>query len=63
MKEQCYQDTVMARIEAGHSPEPRKPLYIKSDERILRIVKNFDNRNEDETFLPYLKRIAHNVTF
>lgn len=63
MKEQCHQEAIMARIEAGQSPEPRKPIYVKSDERLLTIVKDFDNRREEDTYLPYLKKIAHNVTF
>lgn len=60
MQEQNEQETTMARIEAGHSPEARKKIYVKSDERLLKIVKDYARA---ESFLPYLKKVSHNITF
>lgn len=60
--EQSEQEKNFARMEAGREPEHRRPKYIKSDERLLKIVKQFGSSIHDGSFLPYLKSIAHNTT-
>ncbi|KAK7102956.1 hypothetical protein V1264_021106 [Littorina saxatilis] len=44
---------------AGHPPPPKRRKYKDSNERILRLVRSYDNRNRDT----YLLGIAHNVFF
>lgn len=53
----------MARIEAGVEPEPRRLVYRKLDERLINLVKNFNEEIHDGSYIPYLKSIAHNLNF
>lgn len=61
-KEQSEQEHALSRIEAGHSPHPRRPEYIARDKRLLQIVKKFHDDVFEGTFIPFLKSIAHNTT-
>lgn len=61
--EQELQEMVIARIEAGNEPPPRKTVYVKEDERLMKLVKKFNEDIHDGSFLPYLKAIAHNTRF
>lgn len=60
--EQHEQELIMAQIEGGADPPPRRMRYTKNDERIFKLVKKFDSEIQDGSFLPYLKSIAHNAS-
>lgn len=61
--EQVQQEHVMALIEAGTEHEPKRPKFRKFDEKILKIVKQIEDDILDGSFLPFIKRIAHNLAF
>lgn len=52
---QSETDHVLARIEAGHDPMARRPVYIANEQRILKLVQQFDRDVFDGYYLPYLK--------
>lgn len=60
--EQHEQEIILAQIEAGAEPPPRRKLYIKSEARLLKVVEEFDDVFQDGDFLPYLKKVAHNAS-
>lgn len=62
-QEQEIQKLEMARIEAGNQPAARKPSYVKSDKRLIELVKKFDSQIHDGSYLPYLHSIAHNARY
>ena len=43
----------------GHVDPPRRARYIDCNARIVRIVDDYPNRE----LIPYLRAIAHNLTF
>ena len=45
--------------EGGHQPPPQRRRYVDCNQRILRIVDDFPNRQT----IDYLRSIAHNLTF
>lgn len=61
--EQDLQELEIARIEGGADPAARKLVYVKSEKRLLKLVKQFDANIHDGSFLPYLHSIAHNARF
>lgn len=61
--EQVQQEHVMALIEAGSEHDPKRPKFRKLEEKLLKIVKQVEDDIVDGNFLPYLKRIAHNLAF
>ncbi len=58
-KEQNKRDTIIEGLVAGNPPPPRKRQYQDVDARILRIVRDFGNRNEND----FLRGIAYNLKF
>lgn len=49
-------DLYLQQIIAGHEPSQKLKKYVQADERISRLVRNFDHRN----ILDFLKGIAYN---
>ena len=49
-------DTYYEQLVAGHSPRDNSLKYNQTDERILRIVRQSDDRDP----LEYLRGLAHN---
>ena len=44
----------------GHAPPRKLRKYREADERIRRIVGNFDNYNLNNNITVYLRGLAHN---
>lgn len=61
-KEQGETEHQMSLIEAGHDPKARRPEYVASEKRLLKIVKKFHDDVFDGSYLPYLKSLAHNLS-
>lgn len=60
LREQNETEHMLSRIEAGQDPAPQRPKYVERDRMMIAIVKKFSEKVvEDETFIPYLKMIAH----
>ncbi|KAB0801582.1 hypothetical protein PPYR_02653 [Photinus pyralis] len=55
-KVQANRDIYYEQLVAGHAPPQKHRRYIAADERILRIVRDYENRDVIE----YLRGIAHN---
>lgn len=53
----------MALVEAGTQNPPKRPKYAKSERKVFDIVKRFDEEIQDESFIMYLKAIAHSISF
>lgn len=49
-------DMFLQQIVAGHEPPKKLRKYVQADERILRLVRSFDERN----ILDFLKGVAYN---
>ena len=47
------------QLHGGHAPPAQRRKYRDNNERILRIVREFDERDRIE----YLPAIAHNIAF
>lgn len=62
-EEQEIQELQMARIEAGTEAAARRPIYVRSDKKLIALVKKFDGEIHDGSYLPYLKSIAHNARY
>ena len=45
--------------EGGHQPPPQRRRYVDCNQRILRIVDDFPNRQR----IDYLRSIAHNLAY
>ena len=45
--------------EGGHEPPPQRRRYVDCNQRILRIVDDFPNRQR----IDYLRSIAHNLAY
>lgn len=60
LEEQKETENILSRIEAGQEPAAKRPAFVKSDERLIKLVKKFNEEIFDDTYLPYLKSIAHN---
>ena len=45
--------------EGGHQPPPQRRRYVDCNQRILRIVDDFPNRQG----IDYLRSIAHNLAY
>ena len=58
-KIQRSRDTYYEHLVAGHPARHKLLKYIRADERILRIVQQFDERDP----LEYLRGLAHNYDF
>ena len=56
-REQNLAQVRIAQARAGHQPEPQRRRYQDSNQRILNIVQDFDNRD----IIDYLRGIAFNV--
>lgn len=57
--EQDLQEVRMAQISASQDPNPRKKKYIDLDQRLKKIVEQYDKTKKVE----YLTKIAHNLVF
>ena len=57
-REQSKFEIDIAQLLQGHPPKPKKALYRKIDERITRVVRQYDSTQ----ILEYLKNIAANVS-
>lgn len=58
-KEQSINRVAMIQGDAGHPPPAQRRRYMNCNERILRIVDDFPNRDT----LQYVRSIAHNLGF
>ena len=56
-REQNLAQVHMAQARAGHQPEPQRRRYQDSNQRILNIVQDFNNRD----IIDYLRGIAFNI--
>lgn len=61
--EQVEVEHTLARIEGGANPPPRRPKYVKSDQRIIDTIKKFNEDIFEGSFQKYLTTLAHNVSF
>lgn len=61
-KEQCDTEHTISRVGAGNVPAARKPQYIASEKKILKIVNKFNNDVFDGNYLPFLTSIAHQTS-
>lgn len=61
--QQAEQEVTMARIAAGEEPAARKAKYFRQDERLHKLVHNFNKaiHADDDSFLDYLESIAHHT--
>lgn len=62
-KEQTNSNLLMALSEAGTQHHPKRLQYQKHDKILLKIVKRFNEDIQDGNFIPYMKSIAHNLSF
>lgn len=60
--EQKETEHILSRIEAGHDPAPQRPKYDANDKRLIKIVQKFNEAIFDDSYIPYLKSIAHNAS-
>lgn len=58
-KEQNLQDFKFAQVSASQPAEPRRKKYRSLDDRLKKIVENYDK----EHIIEFLRSIAHNVVF
>ena len=57
-REQNLAQVHIAQARAGHQPEPQRRRYQDSNQRILNIVQDFNNRDITDD---YLRGIAFNI--
>lgn len=62
LEEQKETEHIFSRIEAGHEPAARRPVYVAHDQRLIKIVQKFEREIFDDSYTPYLKAIAHNLS-
>lgn len=60
LEEQQETEHILSRIEAGREPAPKRPAFVANDKRLIKLVQKFNDEIFDDTYLPYLKSIAHN---
>ena len=51
-------EVAIAQMIGGHHAEPRRKKYIRCDDRICDVVRDYESRNT----LDYLRAIAYNLT-
>ena len=58
-KEETVVRVGILQNEGGHQPSPQRRRYVDCNQRILRIVDDFPNRQR----IDYLRSIAHNLAY
>ncbi|XP_055306982.1 uncharacterized protein LOC129571240 [Sitodiplosis mosellana] len=59
-KEQDMTEMAIAQVEGGKEPGARRTKYENEDQKLIKLVKKFDQDIHDGSFMPYLLSIAHN---
>lgn len=62
LNEQEETEHILSRIEAGHEPAARRPAYVANDQRLINIVQKFNREVFDDSYIPFLKSVAHNLS-